>query len=375
MSAKENSANTTLEPVVEDLSITLLAGRVKDASVALTQAEEAERLGFKRVWIPERYSNKECGALLGGMAARTSRLGVGSGPLSALSRYPIVMAAMFATLQSMYGGKRICFGMGRGGGSDQWFPHFGFKFAKYDELVDYVYIVKQLLLGKRIEHVGPAGDFRGLEIADKTPGPIPEFAFFHMGGPVASKIGAHPVFDMTGSCNIQSAEAHGESIKATLKECERIGRDPKTLKFISPVTSAPDMDEEGSRNYIACRIVQYLSFPVLGERLRMMNRWDKAEADKLMSHPLVSDVMKSGDKLVDQAFTRPQLMEVAKHVPESWMRNTGIMGSIDECVKAMQLYKDAGTDEIDFYGSTPAENASLIRAWREHTKKSKGTAK
>jgi 5,10-methylenetetrahydromethanopterin reductase len=173
---------------------------------------------------------------------------------------------------------------------------------------------------------------------------------------------------MTGSCNCQSAEAHGASIQMTLRECERIGRDPSTLRFISPVTSAPDMSEEGTRDMIACRIIQYLSFPLLGERLRLANGWSKAECEKLLNHPLVGKVMSGGaDKLVDQAFTRPQLMEAAKHVPESWMRDVGIMGSIDECVKAMQLYKDAGADEIDLYGSSPAENAELIRAWRQHS--------
>jgi hypothetical protein len=36
-------------------------------------------------------------------------------------------------------------------------------------------------------------------------------------------------------------------------------------------------------------------------------------------------------------------------------------------VTKLQLYKDAGAHEICFYGSTPAENAGLIRAWREHS--------
>ena len=363
---------SALAPVVDDMSITLLAGRVSSSRPALEQAEEAERLGFKRVWIPERYSNKEIGALLSGMAARTSRLGVGSGPLSALSRYPIVMAAMFATLSSMHGSERVCFGVGRGGGTDKWFPHFGFKYANYEVMLDQVFIIRELLKGRRIEHLGAAGDFRGLEIGDNIPEIVPEFAFFHMGGPVASKIAANPMFDSNASCNIQSAEAHGKWIKATLAECERIGRDPATIKFISPVTSAPNMSEEDSRDLIACRIIQYLSFPNLGERLRIQNGWSKRECDKLMNHPLLADVLSAGDKLVDHSFTRSQLMEVAKHVPESWMRSAGVMGSIDECVKALQLYKDAGADEIDFYGSTPSDNAELLSAWRDHTAKLNG---
>ena len=36
-----------LAPVVEDLSIWLIPGRTKDPSLAITQAVDAERLGFR----------------------------------------------------------------------------------------------------------------------------------------------------------------------------------------------------------------------------------------------------------------------------------------------------------------------------------------
>jgi hypothetical protein len=43
------------------------------------------------------------------------------------------------------------------------------------------------------------------------------------------------------------------------------------------------------------------------------------------------------------------------------------MGTAHECVAKLQELRDAGVDEFMLYGSTPAENASLIRAWRDHT--------
>lgn len=361
--------SATLDPVVEDMSITLLAGRVDSAAPALTQAEEAEQLGFKRVWIPERYTNKECGALLGGMAARTTRLGVGSGPYTISSRYPIVSAAMFATLQSMYGSNRITIGVGRGG-PPNWYPKFGFTQTSYDELLDYAFILKQLLSGKRIEHLGAAGDFRGLEIADKTPGPPPEIWFFHMGGPKASKFAANPLFDGVALCNIVTAEAHAVSFETTRKEAERIGRDPKTLKFISPVTTAPDMNDDDTRTLIASRIVIYLKHPGIGERLRLLNGWGLEEANAIRNHPLFSSAITEN---IDFSFRREQLLEVARMVPEAWMRTTGAMGSSSECVKALQLYRDAGADEIDLYGSTPAQNANMIKLWRQRPQAKKSS--
>jgi hypothetical protein len=40
------------------------------------------------------------------------------------------------------------------------------------------------------------------------------------------------------------------------------------------------------------------------------------------------------------------------------------MGSLDECLASLTEFKDAGADEIAMYGSTPAQNAKLLEAWR-----------
>jgi hypothetical protein len=45
---------TTTEPLVDDLDIFLLAGRITDPAVAINEGEDAERLGFRRVWLSER---------------------------------------------------------------------------------------------------------------------------------------------------------------------------------------------------------------------------------------------------------------------------------------------------------------------------------
>ena len=67
---------------------------------------------------------------------------------------------------------------------------------------------------------------------------------------------------------------------------------------------------------------------------------------------------------VDHHFHREDLMEVAKLVPDEWVYDTSLTGSLEDCRRKMQAYKDAGAHEICFYGSTPAENAALIGAWR-----------
>ena len=57
-------------------------------------------------------------------------------------------------------------------------------------------------------------------------------------------------------------------------------------------------------------------------------------------------------------------MDVAALVPDSWMTDTCAVGSVEDCVRFLQSYLDAGADEITTYGSNPADNADLIKAWR-----------
>jgi alkanesulfonate monooxygenase SsuD/methylene tetrahydromethanopterin reductase-like flavin-dependent oxidoreductase (luciferase family) len=79
MSALAPLTSEELAPLVEDLSIWLIPGRVKDPSEAITQAVDAERLGFRRAFLSERFDLKDAGALLGGVLARTSRLEAATG--------------------------------------------------------------------------------------------------------------------------------------------------------------------------------------------------------------------------------------------------------------------------------------------------------
>jgi hypothetical protein len=114
-------------PVCEDLSAYLIAGRLKGSLDETPRYETdirtpaqgiedgvlAERLGFRRAFIAERFDLKEGGALLGGVAARTSRIDVGSGLIAIASRHPLLLAALGATMHAAYG-PRLVLGLGRG---------------------------------------------------------------------------------------------------------------------------------------------------------------------------------------------------------------------------------------------------------------------
>lgn len=360
------------ESVAGDLSIYLLGGRVPTAASfgplarrhgVIAEAEDAERLGFSRVWVAERYSNKEAGVILATAAARTSRLGIATGPIPVGVRTPLLAAAMGATLQSVFG-PRVTIGLGRS--LQTWIQGHGFNEVGYDAIVDYASILKRLWAGEKVTYDGPAGRLLDFAMDDLPEGPPPRIEFCCFGGPKATKIAANPVFDGMALASQLNVEAVRNSVDRVKDECERIGRDPATLRITAAVTAAPDCDEERMLELVGSRIVVYMQMADWAEVLMRANRWDgDADRDAMLAirnHALFRDLDVDGDHVVG----RGEMIDVAREsVPERWLREAGAIGSADECMKTLQQFRDAGADEIAIYGPTPAECSGLAGLWRQ----------
>src|SRR5215216_8176254 len=89
----------------------------------LELAQICERLGYSRYWLAEHHSSRGLAGtspevLIGQVAARTSRIRVGSGGVM-LSHYSALkVAENFRVLETLYPG-RIDLGIGRAPGSDR----------------------------------------------------------------------------------------------------------------------------------------------------------------------------------------------------------------------------------------------------------------
>jgi probable F420-dependent oxidoreductase len=349
-----------MDPVASDLSLYVRGGRVHSAADVITDAVDAEELGLRRLWLSERYDLKEAGALLGGMAARTTRLELGTSALFIGSRPPILTAALGATMHSAYG-PRFTLGVGRSMGA--YIQNANMRPASFGELVDYVDIVRRLWQGEWIDYDGPLGAFNQLHMADTYSGPPPQIYSVMLGGPKASRVAASPLFDGVYLQPFMTAEAVHNSVSWIREECERIGRDFSTMRIVAPIVSAPAMSDARERAYMHARMVTYISQPGMLEVWEKLNGWDPRLVDRVRHHEMFRD----DPERVDHRFHREELMEIAKLVPDEWAYGTSLAGSVADCVAKMQQYKDAGAHEICFYGSTPAENAGLIRGWRAHS--------
>jgi hypothetical protein len=90
------------------------------------------------------------------------------------------------------------------------------------------------------------------------------------------------------------------------------------------------------------------------------NGWDLEIFEKLRAHRQFQGM--STDN-ADQHFRREQLLGPAELIPEHWLTETSAMGPIPRCIEVLDAYFAAGADEICLYGSSPRQNAELLRAW------------
>jgi F420-dependent oxidoreductase-like protein len=134
------------------LTVPRPAGALGQIDDQLALAQEAERLGFAVVWASEAYGT-DAATVLTWIAARTSRIDVGSGIFQIPARSPAMTAMTAATLDGLSGG-RFRLGVGVSGPqvSEGWHGvRFGAPLARTRE---YVEILRLALRGETVEYAG-----------------------------------------------------------------------------------------------------------------------------------------------------------------------------------------------------------------------------
>jgi 5,10-methylenetetrahydromethanopterin reductase len=357
------------ELVADDLSCFVIPGRVKshlpeapvfETSVrtpaqAIEDGVEAERLGFRRVWIADRPDLKEPATLLGGIAARTKRIGVATGMISAGSRHPMLYASIGATMHAAYG-PRFTLGLGRGAPSYSYAGHLTRK-----AYADYCTIIKKIWAGEKFRYDGPAGALGELGLGDRYEGPSPEIVYGAYGLPKATQLVAEtPAIDGLMMPAMVTPRAVAKVRRNIEQACERTGRDPGSVRLIVEVVTAPDLAEEETRQIAHARAVTYLQPPAWSRSYCILNDWDPAVVRDMQSH---SQFEHTPGPLADLRFHRTALTDPARLIPDEWMHDACAIGTVQDCVTKLEAFKQAGADEIAVYGSTPTQNAGLIKAW------------
>ena len=355
--------------IADDLSAFVISGRVKSRlhgppehdtsertpAQGIEDGVEAERLGFRRVWLAERPELKEPASILGGIAARTSRIGIGTGIVAAGARHPMLTASVGATLQAAYGGR---FTLGIGRGASRYGYGGSLSFAAF---ADYCTIVKRIWAGEQFDYDGPAGKLPRLGLKDTYEGAPPEIVCGCFGLPTAARwVAETDAFDGLIMPAMVTPAAVA-TVRANLDTaCERAGRDAASIRLFVEVVTAPGLSESETRQLTNARAVTYFQPPEWGHCYALLNGWDEDVMNRLREHVQLRGV---NDELADLSFHRRELEEPARLIPDEWMHEACAIGSVDDCVRKLREFRDAGADEICTYGSTPSQNAGLVKAW------------
>lgn len=370
-----NVPQTATAPVVEDLSTYFVGGRlaskvppgqkyetsIRTPRQGLDDAVEAERLGYRRAFISERWNLKEVSAILGGVGALTSRIELGTCVIPTSARHPLHAAAFGATMHALYG-PRFILGLGRGEGA--YVKSLGLPMGSYPGLVDYVNILRRLWAGEVVNYDGPAGRFQDMALGDNYHGPAPKVFFGMLGGPIGSKAAA-AAFDGVLLSPFITPRGGSRIVSRLRRECAAIDRDPDSLRICQCVVTTPGLGDEETRQLAHARAVTALQAPGYRDALATINDWDPAVIERLVAHKQFAG-MKARN--ADLGFHRIELMGPARLIPDEWMLDACAIGSVDECVASLRRFKEAGIHEIITYGSTPGQNAELIAAWRESSR-------
>jgi probable F420-dependent oxidoreductase len=364
-------SDAELAPVTDDFSAYIIAGAVSaDASKFQRETEgrtpaqgiqdgvDAERLGFRRVFISERWDLKEADVILAGIGARTTRLELATGIIVPTTRQPWMVAALGATMQSCFG-PRFVLGLGRGDAGA--FQGMGIEMTTFKAMVESAKMTRRLWAGESVAYDGQLGSFDALQPHETYPGPSAPIwiaGFCHEKGAAA----AAEAFDGVILPPMLTPDATAAAVARIRLACERIGRDPAEIRIVQPVVTGPGMDDFEARSISTGRLVTYLQYAYYGDILATANGWDLDVVREMRAHPQLTSAPRVGDL----TYHRHQMVEgPGSVIPWEWILDCSAIGSPDECVTSLQRFIDAGADEVTTYGSTPRQNAALIAAWRE----------
>ncbi|GGK42209.1 F420-dependent glucose-6-phosphate dehydrogenase [Pilimelia terevasa] len=198
-------------------------------------AVAAEEHGFDSVFVsdhlqPWRHTGGHAPAALpwlGALAARTSRVLIGTSVLTPTYRYhPVVVAQAFATLACLAPG-RVVLGVGSGEAMNEaplgapW-PRPG---VRLERLAEAVTLIRALWAGDRVDHAGTHFHAVRATVYDRPPTPVP--LYVAAGGPVAAKL----------------AGALGDGLICTSGKGEDLYRDTLLPAFLAArPPGAPDPD-------------------------------------------------------------------------------------------------------------------------------------
>ncbi|MBA2933691.1 TIGR03857 family LLM class F420-dependent oxidoreductase [Sphingomonas sp. CGMCC 1.13654] len=329
----------------------ILPGRVNDPRRGIEEAIEAERIGLGCVWISERYALKEPAVLAGAVSEATSKIRI-TGTFYATMRHPLVTASVANMMQAMSGDRfRLMFARA----VPAYMKMLGAPAVTMERLADAISIIRRLWAGETVNYEGILGKFPAIKLTDKHDGSTPPIIFTAIGPKSLEFAGTH--CDGVLLHPFVSPDGVRNSTRIVRDAAEKAGRDPMSVRIYHNIIVAPDLPPEEEAAVVRGRAITYFELPGFGDMIVDINGWDKAVLDQIRAHPQIASL---NGKPADQAYTRQELVEVGKILPQKWIDEGAAVGTAAQCADQLMTYLDAGADEILLHGSSPKDMGPLV---------------
>lgn len=234
-----------------DREVFLPVGAQPSIDALCEQAEQAERLGYDRAWLPETWG-RDAVTVLTSIAHRTDDIGIGTSILPIYSRSPVLIGQTAATLQEVSDG-RFRLGLGPSGPIviENWHGvEYGNPLKRTRETVE---IVKQTLSGEEVEYDGEYFDLSGFRLRCDPPENPPEVDAAGM-GPKSVELAGR--FADGWHALLLTREAIHDRLADLSRGAELAGRDPDEIRTTLSLTCAALEDGERARESVR----QHLTF-------------------------------------------------------------------------------------------------------------------
>jgi F420-dependent oxidoreductase-like protein len=322
-----------------------------EANLAL--AEEADRLGYSVVWAAEAWGS-DVVSVLGFLAAKTSRIDIGSAIMQIPARTPAMTAMTAATLDTLSGG-RFRLGLGVSGPqvSEGW---HGVRFDKpLGRTREYVEIVRKAL---RRETLAYDGEHYTLPLPD-GPGKALKMIIH----PVRAEV---PVYlAAVGPKNLALAGEIADGVLPLFLAPERAGDvlDPvragraRAGKDLTGFDVAPTVPLSVGPDPVACAapVRDYAALYVGGMGSREKNFYNDI-ARRMGFEAQAREVQ-------DLYLARKQ-REAAAAVPYEFVDRTSLLGPPERIADRLTELAEAGVTTVSAapYGETPQDRIEALRA-------------
>jgi F420-dependent oxidoreductase-like protein len=314
---------------------------------------EAERLGFSVAWCAEAYGN-DAATVLTWIAAKTSKIDVGSAIFQIPARTPAMTAMTAATIDTLSDGR---FRLGLGVSGPQ--VSEGWHGAKFDKPLgrtrEYIDIIRKAFARERVSYDGehyqlplPDGPGKPLKMIIH---PVREYMPIYL-----AAIGPKNLELAGEKCDgwlaiFYDPEFAKEQLESIRTGMERAGRAdaPFDITPTMPIVVGDDVQAA------ADPIRGYAALYIGGMGSREQNFYNRL-AVRMGYEKEAKEIQ---DLYLDRKYD-----EAAAAVPFEFIDRTTLLGSVDRIAENMQRLAQAGvtTLNISAYGATQDERIATLRA-------------